>query len=64
MYPEILNQMKLHNEKQKDIAILLDLDISQVSRKLSGYIEFSLEEAKALCEHYKMSFEELFRKEN
>ena len=63
IFPEITNQMIKRNEKQQDIANLFQLDRSQVSRKLSGYTDWSIEEIKILCKHYNMKFEKLFRKE-
>lgn len=63
IFPEITTQMAKRNEKQHDIAKLLQLDNSQISRKLNGYIDFSIDEAKLLCKHYNMKFEKLFRKE-
>ena len=64
MYLEIINQMKKRKETQQDIAKLLELDQTQISRKLSGYIDWSTDEIKILCKHYNMKFEKLFRKEN
>lgn len=63
IFPEITKQMKRKNEKQQDIAELLQLDQSQISRKLTGYIDWSIEEAKILCKHYNTKFEKLFGKE-
>lgn len=62
MFPEITKQMIERNEKQKDIAKLLDLDISQVSRKLSGHIDWSISDIQKLNKHYKMDFEKLFKR--
>lgn len=65
MFPEISNQMNKRNEKLKDIANLLNLDISQISRKLSGKVEWTFKDVKILCNHYNMDFKKLFRgKEN
>ncbi len=63
IFPEISNQMKKRNEKLKDIANLLNLDISQISRKLSGKIDWTFNDVKILCNHYKMDFKKLFREE-
>jgi transcriptional regulator with XRE-family HTH domain len=61
MFPEISNQMNKRNEKLKDIANLLNLDISQISRKLSGKVEWTFKDVKILCNHYNMDFKKLFR---
>lgn len=63
IFPEITKEMANRNETLQDIADLLQKDISQISRKLTGYIDWSIEEAKILCKHYNMEFEKLFRKE-
>ena len=65
-YPEIVNQMNLRKEKLKDMVELLGLtQLSQVSRRLSGKIEWTIGEVETLCRHYDMGFWELFRrKEN
>ena len=63
MYKEIANQMKKHKETQIDLAKILGVDNTQVSRKISGYIDWSTDEIKILCNHYNMKFEKLFRKE-
>lgn len=63
IFPEITKQMANRNETLQDIADLLQKDVSQISRKLTGYIDWSIEEAKILCKHYNMKFEKLFRKE-
>lgn len=63
IFPEITKKMANRNEKQQDIAKLLQLDQSQISRKLTGHIDWSIEEAKILCNHYNTKFEKLFKKE-
>jgi len=62
-FPEIYNQMQLRNEKLKDVANVIELDISQVSRKISGEINWSFNDIQLLCKHYNMDFKDLFRKE-
>lgn len=64
IFPEITKQMAKRNEKLKDLANLLQVDTSQISRKLTGYIDWSIREIKILCKHYNIKFEKLFRKEN
>ena len=63
MYKEITTTMKKNNETQQDLANLLRLDQSQLSRKIAGHVTWSIEEIKLLCKHYNMKFEKLFRKE-
>ena len=64
-YPEIVKQMKLHKQNLHDVAVLLEIpNISQVSRRLSGKVEWTLGEVEILCKYYNIDFWELFRKEN
>ena len=63
MFPEITKQMIKRNEKQKEVAQILGLDVSQVSRKLSGNIDWSISDIEILSKHYKMKFEKLFKRE-
>ena len=62
MYEEIKNQMILHNEKQKDIAKLLGLDISQICRKLKGEVAWTIGDIEILCKRYNMDFWKLFKR--
>ena len=65
-FPELVKQMKIRKEKLKDIVELLGLtQLSQITRRLSGEIEWTIGEVEILCKHYDMGFWELFRrKEN
>lgn len=63
MYKEITNQMTRRKETQQDIANLLEIDRSQISRKITGQVNWNMNEIKTLCKHYNMKFEKLFRKE-
>ena len=66
IFPEIVNQMTMRNEKLGDLKKILGFkQLSQISRRLSGEIEFTIGEAEILCKHYNIDFWELFRrKEN
>jgi len=63
MYQEILSQMTKHKETQQDLANVLNIDRSQVSRKVFGKCPWRMNEIKLLCKHYNIKFEKLFRKE-
>jgi antitoxin component HigA of HigAB toxin-antitoxin module len=63
MFPEIIRKMKEKNETNKDVANVLGLDRSQISRKLRGEVQWTFKDIKLLCKHYNMSFNKLFRKE-
>ena len=66
MFPEITKQMKKRGEHLQDMVELLGLtNISQVSKRLSGLVEWTFGDVEILCSHYNMGFWELFkRKEN
>lgn len=66
IYPELVNQMTLRNENLKSMVELLGLkEKSQITRRLSGEIEWTIGEVEILCKHYNMDLWELFkRKEN
>lgn len=66
IYPELVKQMKLKKEKLKDIAELIGQNnLSQITRRLTGEVEWTIGEVEILCKHYNMDFWKLFkRKEN
>lgn len=41
--------------RQKEIADLLGLSISNVNSKLNGHLEWTLEQVKTLCQYYGIS---------
>lgn len=62
LFPEIEAEMIRRNETQQDIANLLKLDRTQVSRKLKGTIQWTIGDIEVLTNHYQKDFWELFRK--
>lgn len=66
IYPELVNQMKLHKQGLQEVADLLNIKYKeQISRRLSGKVEWTIGEVETLCNYYNMGFWELFRrKEN
>lgn len=64
MFPVIASEMKKRGETQQDLARLLQLNVSQISRKLRGIIDWTIGDAEVMCLHYSnKEFLELFRKE-
>lgn len=61
-YPELVNQMTLRNERLRNIAKLLNVNISQISRRLTGETKWTVDEAEILIKHYKLDFETLFKR--
>jgi hypothetical protein len=66
IFPEVVNQIKKHNETLQDVAEVLGLNYaSQITRRLRGEVEWTIGDVEILCKHYDMDFWELFkRKEN
>lgn len=62
IYPELVAEIAKSGEMQKDIAALLTIRESTVSRKIKGLSEWTMPEIATLCRHYGKSFEELFTK--
>lgn len=64
IYPEIVKQMKDHKESLQCLTDLIGLKYkSQICRRLSGKVAWTIEDAIILCRHYNMKIENLFKKE-
>ena len=64
IFPEIVKQMKKRKEGTQDIADLIGQKYkSQITRRLQGKLDWTIREAKILCNHYNIKFEKLFREE-
>lgn len=62
LFPVIVAEMERRGETQSDLARILQLDPSQVSRKLSGDIQWTIGDIEVMTLHYNKDFWELFRK--
>ncbi len=62
LFPEIAIEMAKRGENQQDLANLLQLDRTTVTRKLNGEIEWSIGDIEVMCLHYDKDFYVLFRK--
>lgn len=62
LYPDLRAEMARRGETHKDLAKLLFLDTSAISRRLSGEIEWSIGEIETICNYYKKNYYELFVK--
>lgn len=49
-----------HGIKQKDIAEILDISVSNVNEKMNGRQPFTLEQVKTLCKQYQISADDYF----
>lgn len=62
LFPEIVAEMQKRGETQQDLANLLELDRTQVTRKLNGEVQWSIGDIELMCLHYDKDFYVLFRK--
>lgn len=49
-----------HGIKQKEIAELLDIDLSNVNEKLNGKQQFTVSQIRLLCDRYNISADDYF----
>lgn len=61
-YPNLLAEMAKNKDTQKTLAQIINLSQGSISRKLAGEVEWKLEEVNLICEYYKKTYEELFKK--
>ena len=62
LFPELAAEMAKSGEKQQDIAKLLQMDNSQVTRRLNGSTKWSEQDTIIICKHYNREYKELFKK--
>lgn len=62
VFPELEAAMARNGDRQVDLAALLGLSVSQVSRRLSGAVEWNDSEIRKVCERYAQTYEKLFQK--
>lgn len=61
-YPELAAEMVRNGETQRILAKKLGMTYQAIWRRLSGRVEFTIDEIEAICEHYGKTFEELFKR--
>ena len=61
-YPNLVGEMARHGDTQRTIADLLNTSYNSIWRRLTGRTEWTISEIDILCEHYKKSYDELFKK--
>lgn len=59
-YPELAAEMVRRGETQRYLAKVLGITYSAMWRRLTGRVEWSVDEIITVCEHYGKTFEELF----
>lgn len=62
-YPNLRAEMARHGDTLETLAKELDISVSSLSRRLSGEIGWSIDEANILCKRYQTPFEILFVKD-
>jgi hypothetical protein len=62
VYPNLKAEMARHGETSAILGELLNISQVSVRRKLSGNKEWKINEIVTICDHYKMGFEELFKR--
>lgn len=60
MYPNLRAELTRRGYTYDDLGKVIGLKGSAVSLKLNGKRDFDILEVKKICEHFNMSFEELF----
>lgn len=60
IYPNLRAEMARRNYTLDDLGKVIGVSAGAVSLKLNGKRDFDIEEVKKICEHFSMSFEELF----
>lgn len=59
-YPALVALMASRGETQESLGEVMHLSKSAISRRLSGEVEWSLGEVRAICYHYGRSYYEIF----
>ena len=62
LFPEVVKEMEKRKETQSDLAKILNLDVSQVCRKLKGEVAWTFGDAMIMTKHYRRGLWELFKK--
>lgn len=60
LYPKIAEELKKRKETQKDLANGINMSEKAISRRLNGIVVWDLEEVKAVCKYFDLSFDDLF----
>ena len=60
-YPGLLAEMARNGETGKALSKKLNITEAQFSRKINGLTKWNLTEVNKICEHFKKTYEELFK---
>lgn len=59
-YPNLRAEMARRGYTNAELGKILGVGESAISHKLHGRNSFDIKEVRILCDHFKMTFEELF----
>lgn len=59
-FQKIKDELYFKRETYADLAIILGVSSSTVSKKINGSVKWNDEEIRKICIHFKKSFEQLF----
>lgn len=59
-YLKLRIEMLKRGYKYKHLATLLNVTEAVISHRFTGRSDFTFDEVKKICEHFNMSFEQLF----
>ena len=62
LYPTVEAEMARRGETQTYVAWLLGTTVSNINNKLAGRTAWTIGDVETLCEHYKMEYSKLFKK--
>ena len=60
-FPNLVSEMAKNGETQRDLAELLNLQQSAISRRLTGITKWTIDEVELICKHYNKDYNELFK---
>lgn len=60
-FPNLVAEMARNGETQKDLAALLNISRSKMSRKMTGKSLWTIPDVEIICNHYKKDYYELFK---
>lgn len=60
-YPKLVKEMSAKGDNQTTLSKQLGLTQATISRKLSGKIDFTIEEVEKLCEYFNKDYYALFK---
>ena len=63
LYPNLRAEIARHGDSLNDLASVLGMSLSSISRRLAGDTPWTMDEINILCKRYNMSYEILFSRE-